>query len=298
MTPRPLLSLLSGVLCALGASAQPPAPAAPHELKIWNNASAPHSNGIATPETEPDAAGRIGNVSEATLRIYPADPGRDTGRAVVVCPGGGYAYLAIGHEGDAAARWFASQGVTAAVLKYRMPEGHPEVPLEDAEQALRIMQGLEAGATGFTPDRVGIVGFSAGGHLAAAVSTLGRTRPAFAILFYPVVTTDAAVTHRGSVDLLLGPDPAPELLDRYATERQVDAATPPTLLLLSDDDTAVAPANSLRYYEALKAHGIPASMHIYPSGGHGWGFRETAPYREQWQQALLDWLDRLPATER
>ena len=294
-TPTLLVAaLLSGAFACASAQA-PGTPGTPQsrELKIWDNASAPHSNGIATPERILDE-NRLDNTSEATLRIYPADPALDTGLAAVVCPGGGYACLAIGHEGHAIARWLASQGVTAAVLKYRMPEGHPEVPLEDAEQALRIMQGLEAGATGFTPDRVGIVGFSAGGHLAASVSTLGAVRPAFAVLFYPVVTTDDDATHRGSVDCLLGPDPAPELLVRYALERQVDDATPPTLLLLSDDDRGVPPANSLRYYEALKARGIPASMHIYPSGGHGWGCRDDFRYKTAWQQAVLDWLSALP----
>ncbi|WP_295991439.1 alpha/beta hydrolase [uncultured Alistipes sp.] len=272
-------------------------PAAPRVLKIWDNASAPHSNGIATAETTP-GAGLAGNTSEAVLYIYPADAARDTGLAAVVCPGGGYSCVALDHEGHAMGRWLASEGVTAAVLKYRLPEGCPEVPQEDAEQALRIMQGLEAGATGFTPDRVGIVGFSAGGHLAATVSTLGRTRPAFAVLFYPVIATDGAATHRGSIDRLLGPDPAPGLLARYSPDRQVDDATPPTLLLLSDDDRGVPPANSLRYYEALKARGIPASMHIYPSGGHGWGCGEGFAYRAQWQQALLDWLRQLRPADR
>lgn len=288
---RALLTVALAAGLVAGASAAGAGrPEAPRVLKIWDNASAPHSNGIATAETTP-GAGLAGNTSEAVLYIYPADAARDTGLAAVVCPGGGYSCVALDHEGHAMGRWLASEGVTAAVLKYRLPEGCPEVPQEDAEQALRIMQGLEAGATGFTPDRVGIVGFSAGGHLAATVSTLGRTRPAFAVLFYPVIATDDA-THRGSIERLLGPDPAPGLLARYSPDRQVDDATPPTLLL-SDDDRGVPPANSLRYYLALKARGIPASMHVYPSGGHGWGCDEGFAYRAQWQQALLDWLRQL-----
>ena len=188
------------------------------------------------------------------------------------------------------AQWFAANGITAAVLKYRMPNGHPEVPLEDAERAVRILAGLEAGATGFTTDRVGIVGFSAGGHLAAMTSTIARTKPAFAILFYPVISGEAGIRHRGSFDNLLGADRSDSLTARYSLEKCVSAETPPTLLLLSDDDTVVPPANSTRYYDALKANGVKASMHIYPSGGHGWGIRDSFPYKEQWQQAVLEWL--------
>lgn len=258
-------------------------------LKIWDNASAPHSNGITTPETETQR-NRIGNTSSAELYLFPADTARSTGQAVVICPGGGYTRLAMDHEGYRMARWFAANGITAAVLKYRMPNAHPEVPLEDAEQALRILMGLEAGATGFTAERVGIVGSSAGGHLAAMVSTMARTRPAFAILFYPVITGEEGKCHKGSFDNLLGRERSAEQTAFYSLENRVDASTPPTLLLLSDDDRSVPPVSSTRYYDALKEQGIAASMHIYPSGGHGWGIRDNFPYREQWQQAVLEWL--------
>lgn len=261
-------------------------------LKIWDNASAPHSNGICTPETETEK-NRIGNTSEAVLYLYPGDSLHATGQAVVICPGGGYARLALDHEGYEMARWFAANGITAAVLKYRMPEAHPEVPLEDAVQALRILMGHEAGATGFSAGKVGIVGFSAGGHLAAMVSTTGAIRPSFSILFYPVITGERGKCHAGSFDNLLGSTRSEELTAHYSLENRVDATTPPTLLLLSDDDRAVPPVNSTLYYDALKAHGVAASMHIYPSGGHGWGFRDDFPYKEHWQQAVLDWLGRI-----
>lgn len=165
-------------------------------LKIWDNKTAPHGNGIATPEREPEK-NRLTDVSEAVLYIFPAAPEKATGQAVVICPGGGYVKLCIDYEGYEMAQWFAEHGITAAVLKYRMPNGHPEVPLEDVEQALRIMMGLEAGATGFTADKVGIVGSSAGGHLAASASTLARTKPAFSILFYPVITAEKARRTKG-----------------------------------------------------------------------------------------------------
>ncbi|MCM1300537.1 MAG: alpha/beta hydrolase [Alistipes senegalensis] len=287
--------LLMALAMTFGASAQPenrPAKEPDHVLKIWDNATAPHSNGIETPEKRL-AAGRVENVSEATLSIFKADPSNATGQAVVICPGGGYVRLAMEHEGFQMARWFAEHGIMAAVLKYRMPNGHWQVPLEDAEQALRIMAGLEAGATGFTADRVGIVGCSAGGHLAAMVSTMAATKPAFSILFYPVITGEAGRCHKGSFDHLLGTDRTEEQTARFSLQNRVTEATPPALLLLSDDDRSVPPISSTSYYDALKAHGIAASMHIYPSGGHGWGIRDDFPYRAEWQRAVLDWLKTL-----
>ena len=257
-------------------------------LKIWDNATAPHSNGIATPETLP-APNRIGNTSSAELYIFPAPDAR---MAVVVCPGGGYTRLAMDNEGYNVAKWLAANGITAAVLKYRMPAGHPEVPLEDAQQALRIMQGAAPGAEKYAVPCVGIAGFSAGGHLAAMTSTLAETKPAFALLFYPVITAEKGKAHEGSFDNLLGQgrDAASEA--RYSLENCVTPATPPTLLLLSDDDKAVPSVNSTLYYNALKAAGVEASMHVYPTGGHGWGMRDGFRYKAQWQAAVLDWLER------
>ncbi len=263
-------------------------------VKIWDNASAPHSNGISTPETE-IAPDRIGNTSEAELYIFPAHPAKNTGLAVMICPGGGYQVLCMDYEGYDVARWFAANGITAAVLKYRMPNGHPEVPLEDAEQAIRILRGIEPGAEGFAVGKVGIAGFSAGGHLAAMTSTMARTRPAFTLLFYPVITGEEGKGHAGSFDNLLGTERTPEQTFRYSLENRVDRQTPPALLLLSDDDRLVPPVSSTRYYEALKGQGIEASMHIYPSGGHGWGILDDFRYKEQWQQSVLDWLGRRTA---
>lgn len=261
-------------------------------IRIWDNATAPHSNGITTPEVE-QAPYRIGNTSDAELYLFPADKDVDTGKAVVICPGGGYAFLSLDQEGYQMAEWFAAHGVTSAVLKYRMPNGHPEVPLEDARQALRIMMGLEAGATGFTRSQVGIVGSSAGGHLAAMASTMTDTKPAFSILFYPVITGEEGKLHRGSFDNLLGKGRTPGQTCYYSLQNRVTEATPPTLLLLSDDDRTVPPVNSTLYYGALKANGVKASLHIYPSGGHGWGIRDSFPYKEAWQAAVLDWLGTL-----
>ena len=258
-------------------------------ITLWDNASAPHNNELTGPETGADRE-RFGNTTVAELYIFKADPAKATGQAVVVCPGGGYGYTSFPNEGYPVGRWFAENGITAAVLKYRMPNGHPEVPLEDAERALRIMMGLEAGATGFTADQVGIMGFSAGGHLAAMTSTMAQTRPAFSILVYPVITGETGWCHGGSFDNLLGKARTAQLTAQYSLENRVDGRTPPAILFHCDDDRAVPAVSSTRYYESLKRNGIGGVLHIFPSGGHGWGMREDYAYREQWQSAVLDWL--------
>lgn len=278
--------ILSFLLMTTTVSAQDYGQAA--TVRIWNNASAPHSNGLTVPEEEPEPY-RLAKTSTAELYLYPATPERKTGLGVVICPGGGYARLAIDHEGFQVAQWLAENGISAAVLKYRMPNGHPEVPLEDAEQALRLLRGEVPGAEICRCDKVGIMGFSAGGHLAAFASTTGAVRPDFSLLFYPVITAHPG--HQGSFDNLMGKENRSAENDaRLSLENRVTEQTPPALLLLSDDDRTVPPASSIRYYNALKEHGIRASMHIYPTGGHGWGFHDNFRYKAQWQEALLDWL--------
>ena len=268
-------------------------------IKLWDNTTAPHSNSLQGKEND-EGGVRYSNTTEAVLYIYEADPAKATGRSVVICPGGGYWLVAIGHEGHDFGRWFAENGITAAVLRYRMPNHRPEVPLEDAAEALRYMK--EEYAPAHAIRSVGIMGFSAGGHLAAstAVGALefngdkshrASLRPDFAVLFYPVITGDALYAHKGSFDNLLGSDRTAELTDRYSAEKLVSATTPPTFMALSDDDGGVPPANSIRFYNALKEHKRPASIHIYPSGGHGWGFRDSFKYKSQWQQSLLEWLE-------
>lgn len=259
-------------------------------VHIWDNATAPHSNRIDASTQDP---ARMHLTTDAKLYIFAADRTKATGQAVVICPGGSYHGLAIGHEGLEMAKWLAENGITAAVLKYRMPNGHAEVPREDAEMALRIMRGQEPGAEGFTASKVGIIGCSAGGHLAATISTLCAEKPAFAILFYPVISGDPTITHKGSFDNLLGEGRTAEQTAPYWLENRVTEQTPPTLILFSDDDDAVPAANGARYYNALKAHGIKASLHIYPTGGHGWGFNDSFAYKAAWQAAALDWLEKI-----
>ena len=229
----------------------------------------------------------------AELFVYRPQDRTEPVPAVVVCPGGAYLGLAIGYEGHDVARWFADRGMVAVVLKYRMPKGDPAIPLEDAQQAVRTVKARGAQWNVDTA-RVGVAGFSAGGHLAATLSTLGApdARPDFAILYYPVIDMmDDAVTHAVSRSCLLGQGEGDlALRERYSLQRQVDSRTPPTVLLLSDDDTGVPPVNSTMYFEALKAQGIPAALYIFPVGEHGWGFQPSFAYHEQMKSLVGSWL--------
>lgn len=257
----------------------------PIELKLWP-AGAPNSNGITTDEQEPEK-NRISNVSVPTLTVYPA--ARPNGLAIVACPGGGYSRLAMDHEGHDMAQWFNAQGITYAVLKYRMPNGHHDVPLTDAQQAIRLMRQY---ADEWKCSKVGIMGASAGGHLASSVAThfTPDTRPDFQILFYPVVSMDPGVTHKGSHDNLLGKAPSADMEKLYSNELQVSADTPPAFIMHSSDDRSVPVANSVNYYLALVKNKVPASLHTYPIGGHGWGFRDSFTYKRQWTGELEKWL--------
>ena len=224
--------------------------------------------------------------TEATLTIYPAK--KNNGQAIVACPGGGYAGIATTHEGHDMAAWFNTQGITYAVLHYRMPYGKHEIPLSDAHQAIRYMRknGEKWGIK-----QLGIMGSSAGGHLASTAATHfdAETRPDFQILFYPVVTmTD--YTHQGSKDNLLGKNPSEELVKLYSNELQVTEQTPPAFIMHSSNDDAVPVLNSINYYLALCNHGVWSSMHLYPIGGHGWGYNESFPYKTQWKNELEKWL--------
>lgn len=219
-------------------------------------------------------------------------PAKPNGIAIIMCPGGGYSHQAINHEGHDMASWFNSQGITYAVLKYRLPQGDPMLPLSDAEQAVRILRS-HAGEWNIDPAKIGIMGASAGGHLASMLSTHysdSLSRPDFQVLLYPVITMDPSFTHGGSRTNLLGKEISPELEEKYSNEKQVASSTPQAFIVLSSDDRAVPPANSLSYYSALIANKVPTTMHIYPIGGHGWGFRDSFPYKREWTGELEKWL--------
>lgn len=258
------------------------------ELPLWP-AGAPNSNGLTGTEEDLEG-GRVANVITPSITVYKAD--KPNGVAIIMCPGGGYARLAMNHEGHDMAPWLNTQGITYIVLKYRMPNGHYEVPLSDAEQAIRLVR-QHAKEWNIRPDRIGIMGASAGGHLAASLATLyssDETRPDFQILFYPVISMVPGVTHGGSRQNLLGNNPSQELEDKYTLEKQVNAHTPQAFIMLSADDGAVPPANGIHYFEALLQHQVPATLHVYPTGGHGWGFRDAFTYKRQWTGELEKWL--------
>lgn len=254
----------------------------PLELKLWPEGM-PNDNGMTCQKEN-----GVLYVAEPTLTVYPATEGN--GMAIVACPGGGYGKLAMDHEGKDMAAWFNNQGITYAVLKYRMPNGHKEVPLSDARQAMRILRHR---AGEWQLKRIGIMGFSAGGHLASTVATHfedEESHPDFQILFYPVISMNPEYTHRGTHDNLLGKQPAKEEEDDFSNELHVDGNTPPAFILHSSDDRSVPVAHSLNYYMALLRHQVPATLHIYPIGGHGWGYRDSFTYKREWTGELEKWL--------
>lgn len=260
----------------------------PVELPLWPN-GVPNNNEL-TNSGQNHNNEWVSDVTTPTLTVYPAS--HPNGMAIIMCPGGGYGGLAMKHEGHDMAPWFNTQGITYAVLKYRMPNGHHEVPLSDAEQAIRMVRE-HAAEWGVNPQRVGIMGASAGGHLAASLATLyssDKTRPDFQILFYPVISMQKGVTHGGSRKNLIGENPSQELEQKYSLERQVSPRTPQAFIMLSSDDDAVPPINGIGYFLALRDHKVPASLHAYPTGGHGWGFRDNFTYKRQWTEELEKWL--------
>jgi len=277
-------------------------------LKLWPDGAIPNAlpNVSITEKAETtDGILRISNVSVPTLTAYLPPKGKATGAAVMVCPGGGYSILAAGHEGEDIARWFNQMGITAFVLKYRLPDpkimtNQHEVPLMDALQGLTLIR-QQASRYGIDPAKIGIMGFSAGGHLASTVSTHyhrppasarpDAARPNFAILLYPVITFGEKA-HTGSRDKLLGTlNKSPELIADFSNELQVSAQTPPTFLVHSEDDKGVPVENSILYYLACLKHNVPAEMHLYPKGGHGYGLRtQKFGSLNSWPSACQAWL--------
>ena len=228
-------------------------------------------------------------------------PAKANGTAVVICPGGGYGGLVVNQEGHGIAKWLNEHGIVGVVLEYRLPHGHAAVPLLDAQRAIRLVRA-HAQEWNCDPARVGIMGFSAGGHLAATAATHFEggdaqaadpvdklsSRPAFAVLVYPVITM-GPLTHSGSKRNLLGPDPKPETVELFSNEKQVTAQTPPMFLAHAQDDRAVPPANSQMLFDALQAHQVAAKYLQLATGGHGLnGYR--GPMWDAWQTQSLQWL--------
>ncbi len=237
--------------------------------------------------------------SELTVYLPSASAAEKAGgRIIVDCPGGGYTHLAIDNEGHNWAEFFNAQGIAYVVLQYRMPNGDRNIPLSDAYNAIRTVRD-SAKVWNVNPRNVGIMGFSAGGHLASSVSTHATkdVKPNFAILFYPVVSMIANQTHKGSVTHFLGENwQDKELIAEWTNYKKIDKDTPPTLLLLASDDKAVpAATNAALYYAALCKNKVFCEMHSYPKGGHGFGFRDTFPFHNRMLDNITEWLKSLPA---
>lgn len=262
------------------------------EIALWDGEHSPRHKVEVKRAEHMDRNGHVWNVSEPTLTIYsPADSERKD-VAVVICPGGGYAFGSFLKEGEWFAEWLASHGIVSGVLKYRMPEGVDSVPSEDAARAFDIMRE-HAAEYGFDAEKIGIMGFSAGGHLAGTMVTHGRgaARPAFGVLMYPVITMDYDLTHKGSRRSLIGESPDASKIAYYSLELQPDKKTPPTLLMASADDRTVKVENTIGFVTAMRRAGADVASYIFPSGGHGWGFKRDFRYHEDMKRLLLDWLE-------
>jgi acetyl esterase/lipase len=228
-----------------------------------------------------------------------------TGTAVLICPGGGYAALAFGHEGNAIASWLNDNGIAGIILKYRLPsdlimKDKSIGPLQDAQEAMRIIR-RNAVAWNIDPKKVGVIGFSAGGHLASTLSThytdkvydvsdTVSARPDFSLLIYPVITMDASFTHAGSRKNLLGENPSDEAIKRFSNELQVNEKTPPAFMVHSADDQAVPVKNSIEYYEQLVKFKIPSELHVFQKGGHGYGLGGSKDTQSAWPGLCISWL--------
>ena len=251
---------------------------------------------------------RVRNVQKPDIAIFLPSKKNATGEAVVICPGGGYQILAYDWEGSDIASWLNSKGIAAFVLKYRLPGSTNNIvprlsPLMDAQRALRMVRS-NAEKWNLDPGKIGIMGFSAGGHLASTLSThydagdpdspdpVDRVscRPDFSILIYPVISFADGVTHQGSKRSLLGENPDPKLVEYYSNELQVTEDTPPAILIHSADDGGVPLQNSLGYYDAIRKYNKQSELHVYPYGGHGYSLAIGRGHLSTWPDRVIDWL--------
>lgn len=248
---------------------------------------------------------RIGNISAPELTVYLPKPEIATGSAVLIIPGGGYSIVAIDHEGFEVAKWLNTLGIAGIVLKYRLPsdvimDNKSIGPLQDAQEAMRVIR-RNAEKWNLKTDKIGVIGFSAGGHLASTLSTHydekvyelkdnTSARPDFSILIYPVITFDAAFTHKGSRNNLIGENPSEDQVKKFSNELQVNSQTPPAFLVHSSNDEAVPVQNSILYYQQLQKNKVQAEMHIFQKGGHGYGLAKNRGTESGWPALCANWL--------
>ncbi len=262
----------------------------------------PEPNGITLPEEVFDG-GRVKNVSKAQIYVYLPEKSENTKTAVLICPGGGYVREAIENEGHKYARFLEEHGIAGIVLKYRLPNGHSKVPMLDAKNAMRMVRA-NAEKWGIDPTKIGISGSSAGGHLASTVGThfdngnkdatqeFARysCRPDFMVLMYPLICVRESIGRPGSRHALLGENYGEADIKYFSNQEHVTAETPPTFLCHADDDKVVTPTNSILFYQALKKFEIPAELHIFHKGDHGFGMTKANLPVDNWPNLVIDWL--------
>lgn len=294
------LPRLGFVLLIAGFSAGATRAAEPKTIELWPE-GVPGLRADATPEKIENA--RASNVHHPYFAVFPASADKAVGTAVIICPGGGYVRLSIENEGSLLAERLNAIGVTAFVLHYRMQEYGNPAPLRDVLRAIRLVRS-RAAEFGVKPNRIGVFGASAGGHVAASAATMfndpeGKTgaeldavsgRPDFAILLYPVITMKQPLTHLGSRQALLGANPTPELVDHLSAELRVTKETPPAFLVHTQEDRTVPVENSLMFFAALRAANVPAELHIWTKGGHGFGMRKDLGEASTWPDRCEEWM--------
>jgi acetyl esterase/lipase len=278
-------------------------------LPLWPEGKVPnYKKSGETEKKDTTDIVRISLVQSPNITVYLPEKRSATGQAVIICPGGGYGILAYDWEGTDPARFLAAKGIAAIVLKYRLPNSKSNItphlsPLMDAQRAIRIVRA-NADKWHINKKKIGIMGFSAGGHLASSAAThfdngnssatdvidKESSRPDFAILIYPVISMSKSIMHEGSRNNLIGSNPDSTLSKFYSNELQVTNETPTAFLVHATDDNAVPVENTFLFYQALKDHAIPAEMHIYPNGGHGFAMAIGKGYLETWTDRLIDWL--------
>jgi acetyl esterase/lipase len=299
---RRLFTCISFILVASALSAQQVAPLYPNEIPNSKPCDEKDHEFIDTSWNK-NGLLIVDHISKPTLTIYEPAKEKRSGSAVIICPGGGYGVLAAGHEGADVAKAFNDVGVTAFVLRYRLPKDacmtdKAFVPLMDAQQAIWFVRS-HAKQYGVKADKIGIMGFSAGGHLASTAGTHitpvlkdlanHNLRPDFMILIYPVISFNDSIGHIGSRDNLLGKNPDKNLVQLFSNELQVTAQTPPTFLVHASDDNGVLPENSIRFYQALLRNKVTAELHLYEHGGHGFGLHNSST-KEDWFKACVEWM--------
>jgi acetyl esterase/lipase len=285
--------------------------AQPVTLKLW-------PDGIPGSKTDPSYVekittndGRITRCEKVVtpdLTVFLPAPEKANGTAVLICPGGGYGVLAFDHEGNAIAKWLNDNGIAGIILKYRLPSDQIMTdksigPLQDAQEAMRVIR-RNASAWKINPGKIGVIGFSAGGHLASTISTHyaekvyevkdnTSARPDFSLLIYPVVSFDTAITHMGTRNNLIGLKPDEKQVKRFSNELQITADTPPAFLVHSADDNAVPVMNSIGYFRGLQKNKIPVELHIFQKGGHGYGLSPNGGTESSWPDLCIKWMKQM-----